>query len=144
MSKTTTIGARFASSVDAATEVSSSDQCQTNRSAAKKNPHQKNRESQLEAAAACRASMGSPCRSSSIQGSRKGSASAPRQKAVAVGPVSDQRTKIPALAIAKAPANSAIRTTGCPPAGAGARESMASKANGSPRRLATTRRGALA
>ena len=103
----TRIGAQFASSVEAAIEVSSSEECHSARSPAKNTPAQKNCGSRRLAGArpAARAAR----RSSSAHSASGGSARQPRQKAVAVGPVSDRRTKMPELPIASAPASSASR-----------------------------------
>ena len=101
-SSVTSSGAQFASRVAAAIDVSSSDQCHNSRSPAKNTPAQMNSGSRSVARGAL-----APRRSSHAHTARNGSASAPRQKAVAVGPVSDRRTKIPELPIASAPPNSA-------------------------------------
>src|SRR5438552_15612896 len=109
------MGAQFASSVEAATEVSRSEACHKARSPAKNTPAQKNIGSrQLRsvgvAAGGLPAGGGAAERaraSSTAHTASSGSAKAPRQNAVAVGPVSDSRTKMPELPIASAPANSA-------------------------------------
>ena len=49
-----------------------------------------------------------PCGLSNAHAANRGRARHPRQKAVAVGPVSDRRTRIPAPPVDKAPAKSAI------------------------------------
>ena len=83
-------------------EVSRSDQCHSSRSPAKNTPAQRKRASRSGA----RPAPGRR-RSSHAHKASNGSAKAPRQKAVAVGPVSERRTKIPELPIASAPRKSA-------------------------------------
>ena len=96
----TKIGARFASSVELATEVQTMDQCQTPRSRAKKMPAQKRGEIGLRAVASAEA----PGATRSAQSHSTGVASATRQKALATGPVSESRTKIGAKAMQQPPA----------------------------------------
>ncbi len=95
--RVTKIVARFASSVEFATEVQRIDQCHTPRSRAKKRPAAK---------------MGSEGRNVSAgilvlraQIHSSGTASAARQNALATGPVSASRTKIGAKAMAQPPAS---------------------------------------
>ena len=89
-------GARLESSVELVTDVSLSDQCQSVRSAANKNPHAMIISHGLEATG-FRAAQST------------GSAMATRQKAVAVGPVWLRRTQMGAKAIPTAPSSAAAK-----------------------------------
>src|SRR5919199_3567778 len=93
--------ARFASSVELATEVKRIDQCQKPRSPANAKPAAGNM-----GHAARPAGARVPSRAS---GHSSGAASATRQKALALGPTSAKRTKMGESAIQVAPASNAAR-----------------------------------
>src|SRR5204862_5253936 len=90
----TNSGARLDSSVEFVTDVSLSDQCQSVRSAANKNPHAAIISHGLDATGFLRTQ-------------RTGSAIATRQNAVAVGPVWLRRTQMGANAMPTAPSSTA-------------------------------------
>ena len=98
----TNIGAKLARSVALATEVNLIDVCQKAKSPAKKNPA---KSSERISAADC--GLSAECLSRLIHNHKIGKAKTGRQKAVAVGPISDKRTKIGASPIAAAPINKA-------------------------------------
>src|SRR5436190_9665317 len=90
--------ARFASSVELATEVKRIDQCQKPRSPAKAKPAASSNRQSARAL---------PCGDTASSGHSSGAASATRQKALAVGPTSETRTKIGESAMQVAPASKA-------------------------------------
>src|SRR5690606_8173238 len=101
----TKTGARLASSVALATAVICSARCQAARSAARKTPGNINRTWSRSPAGRSSAAATDKTFEASMNGS---SASATRQKAVAIGPTSDRRTKIGEPPIAAPPTRRAI------------------------------------
>src|SRR5688572_8672701 len=98
-------GARLLSSVEFATDVNCSDQCQSARSPAKNSPATaSNRKS---CAARGRRSAAFPVRSNHNHTQRNGSANSNRKNAVALGPTSLNRTSTGAKPMHTAPASSA-------------------------------------
>src|SRR5688572_2607976 len=99
--RVTKMGARFASSVEFATDVHTIDQCQTPRSRAKKSPA-------AQTAGESRGAEGGGAEGRGVfasQSHKNGTASATLQNALATGPVSDRRTKMGANAMAQPPAS---------------------------------------
>src|SRR5688500_12570009 len=103
--RVTKMGARFASSVEFATDVHTIDQCQTPRSAAKKSPARMiGVQTGVRSLFVTKESDPGLLRRVDASHSHKnGTARAVRQKALATGPVSERRTKIGANAIAVPP-----------------------------------------
>src|SRR5205814_1249559 len=110
--------ARFARSVELATDVHTIDQCQTPRSAAKKKPAAMMGSHEAEPS---RRPFPKPEgeRCWKAHAHKIGAASAVRQKALATGPVSESRTKIGAKAIAQPPARRHRKATVACDEGAG-------------------------
>jgi len=112
----TKMGARFASSVELATDVHTMDQCHTPRSPAKKRPAPRRgqvipAEAGIQPEPLARRGWIPVFTGMTFNIQRSGTASAQRQKALATGPVSARRTKIGAKAIAQPPARRQRKAT---------------------------------